>query len=62
MYKESLKFSLKCPKHKSFTPANGEGSIKGGCGTCLWLCEIHKDVTELLERVISFKNANEKEK
>jgi hypothetical protein len=47
MYREKLTYALTCPKHKSFTPVNGAGSIKGGCDTCFTLCEIFESARSL---------------
>ncbi len=61
MYKESLKFSLKCPKHKSFTPANGEGSIKGGCYSCTRVMDLFKRVREIDAAIKAYKEFHERE-
>lgn len=61
MYKESLKFSLKCPKHKSFTPINGAQSIKGGCIFCGEIYNIYAFKTDLEGLIKEFKEHLEKE-
>lgn len=61
MYKESLKFSLKCPKHKGFTPSNGAQSIKGGCFMCHRIVCLYRELRSIEEDVRKLKEDLEKE-
>jgi hypothetical protein len=52
MYTDKVQFKLKCPKHVRFNPErDGFQGVRGGCTTCLALCEVYDTVNKLRKAV-----------
>ncbi len=56
MYKENLKFTLRCPKHKGYNPIEGVDGIRGGCVHCSEIFEVKESVLDLLLVVKKLKD------
>lgn len=51
-YKVTFRFRGRCEKHPRYDPAkNGEGTIKGGCETCVQLYKLYCFVRHAEETV-----------
>ena len=50
-YELKIKIKFKCSRHPKFTPEDGEGSIKGGCGTCFAIHDVYMRAQRLEETI-----------
>lgn len=59
----TVKWKGKCPNHPKYNPAiDGQGAIRGGCGRCGALFEIHKIQGSLMRAMREFGPARENQK
>lgn len=60
MFKDKLVFKLGCAKHPRYSPLRDfVGGVKGGCQTCILLCEINDLAKAIRNKVLQVNKRNE---